>query len=160
MEQGQPDEEERDRSNWTIKNVEVEVRKLALAQATKQGLAMHEWLARAVRSQARLEAGYAVIPPERPPWPGQPSPPGRPTIIPAELSDLMRAAAELAQASGVPPKGAAKQCYALMTEWAREARGLPPPKKRNSNEAVIDLEQLADEMAGPTNKANGQTYPV
>ncbi len=52
-----------DKASWTIKSVPVETRKLAVACAARQGVTMSEWLARAVRNQANLEAGDRILPP-------------------------------------------------------------------------------------------------
>jgi hypothetical protein len=165
------DAEERDRSNWTIKNVEVEVRKLALAQATKAGVAMHEWLARAVRNQAKLEAGDHIIPPDRVSWPnGQPNgEPGQhalPTSI-SELVEMMNATLALSQA-GSPLGSVASDARAVLRKWLRQAGELPPlpPPKRKppaiKNEMIEDVfagdGTIQDGLAGaPMNERNEQT---
>ena len=105
---------EADKASWTIKSVPVEVRKLAVACAAKQDQTMAEWLERAVRNQANLEAGERILPPV-------PRPSGLPVVPPAdaaleeapgmgELADLMQAAQALAAAAEISiPKTTARQ---------------------------------------------------
>ncbi len=57
--------EELERVPWTIKGVSVETRKLAVASAAKQGVAMAEWLDHAVRDQASFDKGNQVISPSQ-----------------------------------------------------------------------------------------------
>ena len=119
---------------WTIKSVDVETRKLAVACAAKAGEQMATWLERAVRNQARLETGERVLPPARPN--------GLPAVVPVayappvpelgELAALMEQARALAGQAEVPiPKTVVKHALALMTAQLRSARGLPPlaPRK-------------------------------
>lgn len=136
-----------DKAAWTIKSVPVEVRKLAVACAAKQGETMAEWLTRAVRNQANLEAGERVLPPART---ASGLPAVRSTSTPdtglpvdmTELADLMQAALAVSQAADVPmPKTTARHALMLVTAQLRSARGLPPKRLRQ------------------TQPENGQTIP-
>lgn len=123
-----------DKASWTIKSVPVETRKLAVACAAKAGENMAEWLARAVRNQAKLEAGERVIPPSRPVTNGAmvPVPFAMPVDL-GELAELMTAAQAVAEAAGVPiPKATARHALALTTAQLRAARGLPPKRSRQT----------------------------
>lgn len=124
-----------DKAAWTIKSVSVETRKLAVACASKQDMTMAEWLDRAVRNQANLEAGERILPPA-------PRPAGLPAPVPlgsmaavdmGELADLMMAVQAVAKAADVPiAKATAKHALALMTGQLRAARGLPPLARRQT----------------------------
>jgi len=150
---------EEDKASWTIKSVPVETRKLAVACAAKQGQTMAEWLAKAVRTQANLEAGERVLPPAPRPgdalaaWAPVPS-----VIGLGGLADLMQAAREIAEAAGVPiPKATARHALALTTAQLRAARGLPPKQTRPRNGQTIDDEgEFAHRQTAPE---NGQTSP-
>lgn len=80
-----------------------------------------------------MEAGDQVIPPGQP---GNPPMVGlagqtRQTLGMTDLAETMRAAASMAEASGVPaPKTAARHAFAILTATLREARGLPPVRRR------------------------------
>lgn len=128
-----------DKASWTIKSVPIETRKLAIACATKQDMTMAEWLVRAVRNQANLEAGERVLPPPAPRQTGnglpavQASLPALPHVDLGELADLMQAAQAVADAAGVPvPKSTARHALALTTAQLRAARGLPPKARRQT----------------------------
>jgi hypothetical protein len=140
-----------DKAAWTIKAVPVETRKLAVACATKTGEHMAQWIERAVRNQAQLEAGDRVLPPLTAPARGRalavangPAPLVPPLDL-AGLSDLLTATQAMAAAAGVPIPGAtAKHALALVRDQLRTARGLPvSPRKqtRAENGQTISLEQ-------------------
>lgn len=125
--------EEAERAPWTIKSVRIETRKLAVASAAKEGVAMAEWLDRAVRHQAEFDKGNQVIPPRQP---GQavarfapvqpPDQTGKPAVDLAGLADALRAVATVAGAADMPvPKALAREASALLRQQIREARGLP-----------------------------------
>ena len=123
-----------DKAAWTIKSMDVETRKLAVACAAKAGEQMATWLERAVRNQAKLEAGQRVFPPARPNSPTTTTPaiyePPAPEL--GGLAALMEQARALAGQTEVPiSKTAVKHALALMTAQLRAARGLPPlaPRK-------------------------------
>ena len=74
--------EDADKASWTIKSVPVETRKLAVACASRAGETMAEWLVKAVRNQADIEAANASSRRLDPPpacWPGRPMLCPRPT---------------------------------------------------------------------------------
>lgn len=128
-----------DKAPWTIKSVDVGVRKMAVKCALHRGETMAEWLARAVRAQANVEAGDQVIPPSQPDSPpmvglnGQ----SRHPLGMTDLAETMRAAAMMAEASGVPaPKTAARHAFAILTATLREARGLPPVRRRERQRLI------------------------
>jgi hypothetical protein len=152
-----------DKASWTIKSVPVEVRKLAVACAAKQDQTMAEWLERAVRNQANLEAGERILPPivVRPSAvaavPGSPGP-----AVPhdmAALADLMQAAQAMAEAAEVAlPKATARHALALLTAQLRAARGLPtkqPRQTRHENGQTIEAEVKF--AHGQTESENRQT---
>lgn len=129
-------EEPADKAPWTIKAVPIETRKLAGACAVKAGETMAEWLARAVRNQASLEAGERVIPPGKPAS-------GAPAVYPAthavppvnlrELAEAVQAATGIAQAAGVAvPAALARDALAAVRSQLRAARGLPPVQPRQT----------------------------
>lgn len=126
-----PDEPER--APWTVKSVNVETRKLAVASATKEGVTMAEWLDRAVRNQADLDKGNQIIPPGQPKQsvarfaPAQPPDgTGKPAMDLSGLADALRAVATIAGAAAMPvPKSLAREALALLRQQIREARGLP-----------------------------------
>ena len=126
--------EDADKASWTIKSVPVETRKLAVACASRAGETMAEWLVKAVRNQANLEAGERVLPPAR----SAASLPARPAYaLPppdlGELAGLMDAARTIAAAADVPiPKATARHALALMQAQLRAARGLPPLARRQT----------------------------
>lgn len=108
-----------DKAPVTIKSMDQAAWETAKRSAAKAGETMAEWLARAIRQLAALEEGDRETPP------GQPSKPPAPGLPVAELEGLMRAAAALADASGVPvPKRTARHAYALVSAQLRAARGL------------------------------------
>lgn len=152
---------EADRAAWTIKSVPVETRKLAVACATKQGVTMAEWLDRAVRNQATLEAGERVLPPvpraASVPALARPLQPVQHVGL-GELAGLMQAAQAVAAAAGVAiPKATARHALALTTAQLRSARGLPPKQTRTRHGQTIDGEtSLPDRQ---TEAGNGQTKP-
>lgn len=119
------------RAAWTIKSVDVEVRKLAVACALKTGETMAQWIARAVRNQAGLETGTSVMPPAAPPASRALAVASRaaapmPVIDMAGLSSLLATVQALAAASGTPiPRGTTRHALALVRDQLRAARGLP-----------------------------------
>jgi hypothetical protein len=154
---------EADKASWTIKSVPVDVRKLAVACAAKQDQTMAEWLERAVRNQANLEAGERILPPAS-------RAASLPAVLPlgaavvdapdiGELADLMQAAQALAAAADVPmPKAMARHALALVTAQLRAARGLPakqPRRTRHENGQTIEAE--AKFTRGQTYLENRQT---
>lgn len=125
-----------DKASWTVKSVSVETRKLAVACAAKQGQTMAEWLARAVRNQANLEAGERVMPPAaRRAGVDLVHVPGPALAMDlGELADLMQATQAVAEAAGVPiAKATARHALALVTAQLRAARGLPPKRQRQTS---------------------------
>ena len=164
-------------ASWTIKAVPVDVRKRAVACAAKQGQTMAEWLARAVATQANLEAGDRILPPLVPGLDAAPRhlPPGDRFAMPAEslpaprehpaaaaapvvggmaeLAELMRVTVEVGRAGGVAvPKTVARQAFALVGEQLRAARGLPLRPRRTL--ACASARRLP---GGQTAPRNGQT---
>jgi len=118
-----------ERAPWTIKNVRVETRKLAVAGAAKEGVPMAEWLDRAVRHQADFDRGYQVIPPGQP---GQSLARFAPVQLPDEtgkldlagLADALRAVATVAGAAEMPvSKALAREASALLRQQIKVARG-------------------------------------
>ena len=117
---------------FTVKAFPVEARELARKCATKQSENMGAWLARAVRTQANLEAGERVLPPVKQ---GQSVAhhgaviPTRETGKPLDLDGLaaaLQAVAAVSGAAGVPvSKKLARAANALMLTQVMEARGLP-----------------------------------
>lgn len=144
---------EQDKGPWSIKSVPVETRRKAMACATRQDETMAEWLARAVETQARLDAQSQVLPPA---IPGRPEAgmtengagnTERHTSLPV-LREMAEVAAIVAQASGKPlPKTIGNHLVALIDAECRKARGLPPrvpralpPPKRNG----LRIEHVAE----------------
>jgi hypothetical protein len=124
-----------DKASWTIKSMPVETRKLAVACAAKSGEQMATWLDRAVRTQARLEAGERVLPPARTAHAVAMLPAVYPLQAPelSELAALMEQARALAAQAELPiPKTAVRHALALMTAQLRAARGLPPLAPRQT----------------------------
>lgn len=131
------DDQDTDKAPWTVKSVPVEVRKLAVASASKAGETMAIWLAKAVRNQANLEAGERILPPAPRSASGSASALSvvtpRPPVDMAGLADLMQAAVSAAQAAGVPlSKTVARQAMALTNAQLRQARGLPEKAPRQT----------------------------
>jgi hypothetical protein len=142
--------EETDKSNWTIKNFPVAVRKDALEGANRQNENAATWLARAVENQANMERGAVVFPP------GQPV---KPTANPDDdaerladrdhrlvhrgqlnyegLAQAMQAAVAGCAAAGIDmPKPLARAFVALIGSEVRAARGLPPVKRRGRKDVA------------------------
>jgi len=154
-----------DKAAWTIKSVPVATRKLAVACAGRADVTMAEWLDRAVRNQANLEAGERVLPPAPRPAAGLPAVVPGPAVLVdlGGLADLMHAAHEVAEAAGVPmPKVTARHALALATAQLRAARGLPPTRPRQTgrrNGQTIEGEEtgLPENEPRQTLPENGQT---
>jgi len=129
---------EEDKASWTIKSVPVETRKLAVACAANQGQTMAEWLAKAVRTQANLEAGERVLPPAPRPGDALAAWAPVPSIIGlGGLADLMQAAREIAEAGrGADPKATARHALGANHGTAPGGTGFasqanPPAKRAN-----------------------------
>lgn len=154
-----------DKASWTVKSVPVETRKLAVACATKQGETMAEWLGRAVRNQANLEAGERILPPLPRQTASLPVPVlGSAGPVDLEvLADLMQAAQAVAAAADVAiPKATARHALALVTAQLRAARGLPPKTRRQTspeNGQTIEAQGtgLPETTERQTKPQNGQT---
>lgn len=149
-----------EKSNWTIKNVPVSVRKAALNAANKSDESAASWLSRAVANLANLEEGAEVYLPGQPGQrdPGQPAnragitqelavvdnpPLAHPLAVGqldfAGLSQAMQAAVAACSASGVVlPKTVARGFVGLVNAELRRARGLPPPKPRRPRDSEPD----------------------
>jgi hypothetical protein len=129
-----------EKSSFSIKAFPVEARKLALACAARAGLTMAEWMDRAVHSQARLEAGENVLPPDR----GFAAPAAISQPVPGDLAGLlimMQVAQVAAQASGKPMgKTIAQRYYGLVDDRVRAAAGLPPRTPRKAPRRRLTLE--------------------
>lgn len=148
------DEEAEKSKNWTIKNVPVSVRKVALDGANRQNENAAVWLARAVENQANMERGAMVFPP------------GQPTVKPtanldddadrlayhdhglahrgqldyAGLAQAMQAAVAGCAAAGIDmPKPLARGFVTLIGNEVRAARGLPPLKPRRKRQDAVAL---------------------
>lgn len=126
--------DEEAKAAWTIKSMPVEERKLAVACAARAGLNMAEWMVRAVRNQARIDAGDQVLPP------GTPAPRPAAARSPAPLGDLVavvQALGAIAESSGVPvPRGLARSSYAAVREQLRGIRGLPEATPRKPSKRI------------------------
>ena len=116
---------------FTVKAFPVEARELARKAAAKQGEHMGVWLARAVRTQANLEAGERVLPPVKHGQSVAPFDPVKPTQEMGKPFDLdglataLQAVAKVHEVAGLPlPKVLARQASALLLSQIREARGL------------------------------------
>jgi hypothetical protein len=147
--------DQEDRSSWTVKSMSIETRKLATARAAKSGETMAQWLDRAIRNQADMEAGTRVIPPPSTPAAtgqgralavanGHPAP--LPSVDLAGLSGMLTAVQSMAEASGVPiPRATTKHALALVRDQLRAARGLPglPPRspKPKSGQTVSEEQE-------------------
>ena len=117
------DNQEAERSNWTIKAVNVATRKTAVDCAGRAGLSVAQWLERAVRNQANLDAGNAVIPPDE-------RGDNRANLPMPKIDDVLHAISTLA-AAGVPvPKTIGRAVYAMLGQEVRRRRGLPPQGQR------------------------------
>ncbi|MDA8249432.1 MAG: hypothetical protein M0Z28_09645 [Rhodospirillales bacterium] len=132
------DNPEADRANWTIKAVDVPTRKTAVDCAGRAGLSVAQWLERAVRTQANVDEGNAVIPPdERPTAPANHPMP--------KMDDILHAISVLA-AAGVPvPKALGRQVYAAIGAEVRRRRGLAPLSRPGQPKR----------LRGPTIEADG-----
>ena len=136
---------ESERAPKTVKSMPVKPWETAVSCAMKRGEQMGDWLARAILTQANLEAGDRVIPPdERPVLPTRQTgdAPVLPIVAPPP-PDLLQALAAIADASGRPvPKDVAGHAYALARGYLRAARGLPAAKPRQT------LPQLGQTIEG------------
>jgi hypothetical protein len=128
---------------WTIKAVPVETRRLALDCANRAGLTMAEWMDRAVHTQARTDAGNAVL--ERESFERGAAPPAPGVLDASALLVMMQAAAAAAHASGQPmSKRVAQRFYGLVDDQVRSAGGLPARKSRRSPQLTIIDQQAAE----------------
>lgn len=149
-----------EKSNWTIKNVPVSVRKAALNAANKTDESAASWLSRAVANLANLEDGTEVYLPGQPGQHdgGQPAnragttqelavPDNRSLAQPLAvgqldfvgLSQALQAAVAACSASGaILPKTVARGFVGLVNAELRRARGLPPLRPRQRKEADAD----------------------
>ena len=122
---------------------------------------MAEWLERAVRNQANLEAGERILPPAPRPAPVPAlAPPSGAALSDApdigELADLMQAAQALAAAADVPmPKATARHALALVTAQLRAARGLPPKQPRQTRHENGQTSLIEGKL--PTGKPTSKT---
>jgi hypothetical protein len=132
--------QEVERTPFMVKGMRVDTRKIAVACAMKAGETMAVWLDRAIRTQANMEAGERIFPPEENP----PVPVRVARLLAAELgelADFMQAAQAIAGAAAVPiPKATARHAFALLTAHLRAARGLPPRKTTARNGKTITVE--------------------
>jgi hypothetical protein len=100
-----------ERTTINVKSVDLTAWNLARRHAAQRGLAMGEWLSNAIRTQAAIEAGDAVLPP------GGPS-----------LEALQAALAALAPV--LPSVGELPSARLLADTYARKVLGLPAPSTR------------------------------
>jgi hypothetical protein len=134
-------EDEETPSNWTIKNVPPAVRKEALKWAGKRGETAAEWLARAVATQAGIDAGDRIEMPSEKPAPEPAASPGPSPEQLHALAELAREAREGARAAEVNfPKSAARQTLALLDAAQRAALGKPPKLPRQRKLALPAIE--------------------
>jgi hypothetical protein len=127
------------KTSWTIKSMLVETRLLAIACAAKRGETMGQWIDRAIKRQADIEAGDRIEPARfEPSLPAvKPAPETGNPISMTELRQAMEAAAAVSTASGVQvPKTTARHAYALLTQRLREGRGLPPLAPRQTRARI------------------------
>jgi hypothetical protein len=109
-----------------VKGVSVEAWEAAKKAANKQDQTMGEWLTRALNHLANLEAG----PREFLPIPA--ANPDPETVNPNQAAALAALATLAPVLAGIGPKltrQAASDVSALISGFAREARGLPPRAK-------------------------------
>ncbi|WP_428485954.1 hypothetical protein [Rhodopila sp.] len=130
-----------DQAPWTIKAVPIETRQKALKAAHAQDQTMAQWLTDAVDRLADQQAANLVIPPGKP----EAKPAVTPDIDLADFAAAVNAAvgATLA-AGGKPPKALGRDAAAMIRQYARAARGLPPQRTRG-------------QTIGQTIDENGQT---
>ena len=125
---GQPMDNQQDRANFTIKDFLISDRKLALEAANRRDEPMREFVGRAVRTQANLDAGDKVF------FPGQLEenlePTGQPIDL-ATLEEVARVSGMMAQAyrAGAPAE-VARTVYEGLWIRAEIAMGLPARKRR------------------------------
>jgi hypothetical protein len=130
----------------TIKSFPIASREKMKAAAARRDQTQGEWLARAIETQANIEARDLVEPGLFEPPAPTPAPPGMPFGL-TELRLTMEAAAATAAATGVPvPKAIARHVYALLGQELRAARGIPPraPRGKPEPKSVIPLTAADD----------------
>jgi hypothetical protein len=148
------------RAPLTIKNFPVEARKLATACATKRGETMGDWFARAVRNQARLEAGDRIMPPvvqvAAEPAAAAPAVARGPAAL-LHTVELLRETRAVFAALGRPmPDALVKEIERLARARMREERGIAPARPRRRLN-TIDGELASRDDLGPTGNENSQT---
>lgn len=117
---------------WSLRGITMATRKLALESASKQELAVAEWVARAIENQARTEQRNAVLPP--------PSSPDS-SIVPAEsgmatlpTTDFAAMTTFASSILTVLPDGAdrdrvAHELATTVRVYLRAARGVYPTRR-------------------------------
>lgn len=119
----------------TIKAFPIAARERMKACAARRDQTQGEWLARAIDTQANLEARDLVEPALFDPRP--PTPPPGMTLDLTELRLTMEAAAATAAATGVQvPKAIARHVYALLGQELRTARGIPARAPRQTTARI------------------------
>ena len=141
------------KGQWTVKGVDAETRRLAMALAAKRGEPVAAVLLRALQVLDQMEQGERIIPPPRV-SPGTAlvaavPPHARPADVDLPgLTGLLREVRELAMASkdGVAiPKGLMDHARLLTVAELRRARGMPP--RQTSGKKGLTVEALADAEA-------------
>jgi hypothetical protein len=109
-------------ANWTVKNMPVEDRRAAITAAHRQGLPVHAWLSRAVRTQIEVDRGNQVIPPAFTPGvnghahaPAQALVPYQPPEDLITLEHMAAVAQAVSHAAGKPlPRYVSRAMYKLL----------------------------------------------
>jgi hypothetical protein len=137
-----------EKSNWTIKNMPVAVRKAALDGATRANENVPTWLARAVEKQASMERGAVVFPPGQPVANHtdeperlayrEPELAHRGQLDFAGLAQAMQASIAGYTAAGIDmPKPFAREFGSLVRNQVRVTLGLPPVKRRPRKDVAL-----------------------
>lgn len=132
-----PDDDQK--SPWQFKSFSTSARVLAKQCADRADMSYQDWVAKAVRTQARIDEGNYVEPPtlktrvER-------------VIVDFEgLTQALQGAVLVEQASG--KKMSARDAagyYSLLRDKLREAKGLPPVQPRKPRGALVEHLQMKE----------------
>jgi hypothetical protein len=120
-----------DLASWTIKKVPRETKQKALKAANAADQTMGEWMIETVDRVTDPHTANQVIPPGRPEPPAQPAQPALPEIDLAGMAALLNATLA-ALAAKEAPKGLGRDAAITLQRYMRAARGLPPPKRRQT----------------------------
>lgn len=131
--------------NWTIKNIAEEAKDYALTQASAAGVPVGIWLEKLLLADKEGRPAEAA--------------PNRLLVDLRPLAEIMRASADIMQASGAPiPKGAVRSAYTLLGLELREAKTMRREQIQQPKQRQIETDHAASIASSDTGSArNGNS---